>query len=295
MNSPTYTAARSPEIDAYIAAAPEPNQSRLQGLRELIRQEAPEAIERMAYGMPTWYQGQNLVHIGAQARHVGLYPGVEAIEAFAQELRDYPTSKGAIQLRHDCDLPLELVRRIVRYRLAQAQARPAGKSAKSPATLSDPGPLTFAAVLQQAPGAGAACFVEFPWDLKKTFGKGNLVPVQALWDGRVEYRGSLAMMGGPRAMLLCRSDAVAQLGKGAGERVEVSVALDLQPREPEVPAELSHAFAAQPLVQEAWNGLSPSCRREYAQWIAEAKKPETRNARIAKALPMIAERRRLKS
>jgi uncharacterized protein YdhG (YjbR/CyaY superfamily) len=129
MNTPAHTAARSPEIDAYIAATQEPNQSRLHTLRELIRQEAPEAVERMAYGMPTWHQGQNLVHIGAQARHVGLYPGPQAIEAFAQELRDFPTSKGAIRLLHDRELPLELVRLIVRYCVVQAQnrAKPAGK------------------------------------------------------------------------------------------------------------------------------------------------------------------------
>lgn len=131
MTTPAHTAARSPEIDAYIAATQEPSQSRLHALRELIRQEAPEAVERMAYGMPTWHQGQNLVHIGAQAHHVGLYPGPQAIEAFAQELREFPTSKGAIRLLHDRDLPLELVRLIVRYCVAQARmrAKPAGKAA----------------------------------------------------------------------------------------------------------------------------------------------------------------------
>ena len=220
------------------------------------------------------------------------------VAVFGEELQGWPTSKGAIQLLNDRELPLELVRRIVRYRVAQAHAKGQGRkvkeSGKPAAALRDPGPLSFAAVLQKAPDAGAACFVEFPWDLKETFGKGNLVPVRALWDGRVEYRGSLAMMGGPRAMLLCRSDVVAQLGKGAGEQVEVSVALDLQPREVEVPEALSQAISKDAQIQRAWEGLSASCRREYAQWIAEAKKPETREARIAKALPMIAERKRLK-
>lgn len=295
MNKPLATAAPSPEIDAYIATAREPAQSRLIALRAVISQEAPLAVERMAYGMPTWHQGENLVHLAAHAGHIGLYPGPEAIAAFAQELSDYPSSKGAIQLLHDRDLPLELVRRIVRYRVAQAPAGPAGKAAKSSVALRDPGPLTFEAQLHKALDTGAACFVEFPWDLKETFGKGNLVPVKALWDDRVEYRGSLAMMGGPRAMLLCRTDVVAQLGKGPGDRVKVSVSLDLQPREPEVPEALAQALAAQPQIEQVWSGLSPSCRREYAQWIAEAKKPETRDARIAKALPMIAARQRLKN
>lgn len=286
--------APSPEVDAYIAAAAEPSRSRVAQLRALIHREAPEAVERIAYGMPTWHQGQNLVHVGAQTHHVGLYPGAEAIAALAEELRGWPTSKGAILLPHDRPLPLALVARVVRYRVAQVQARPAGRAAQQPAALRDPGPLRFSAVLQQAPDAGAACFAEFPWDLKATFGKGNLVPVRAVWDGRVEYRGSLAMMGGACAVLLCRSDVVAQLGKRAGDTVDVTVALDLAPRELEVPQALAAALAADAPLQRAWDGLSPSCRREYAQWIADAKKPETRDARIAKALPMIAARRRLK-
>lgn len=296
MDSPARPTALSPEIDAYLAAANEPSRGRIHALRQLIRQEAPDAIERMAYGMPTWHQGENLVHVAAFAHHVGLYPGVEAIVAFAQDLREFPTSKGAIQLPHDRDLPVELVRRIVRYRVAQAQARHTGKgkATKVPMALRDPGPLTFQAVLQQAPGAGAACFVEFPWDLKTTFGKGNLVPIRALWDGNVQYQGSLAMMGGACAMLLCRTDVVAQLGKRAGETVEVTVTLDLDPREVELPEAFAEALAQHPATQAAWAGLSPSCRREYAQWIADAKKAETRDARIAKALPMIAAKQRLK-
>ncbi|MBM4379219.1 MAG: DUF1905 domain-containing protein [Deltaproteobacteria bacterium] len=50
--------------------------------------------------------------------------------------------------------------------------------------------------------SGAACFVNFPWDLKETYGKGNLVPVQVLWNGRVPYRDSLARMGRDCAMPL---------------------------------------------------------------------------------------------
>jgi uncharacterized protein YdhG (YjbR/CyaY superfamily) len=104
---------------AYLDATAEPARSRLHTLRGLIREEAPEAVERMAYGLPTWYQGENLVHLGAFARHVGLYPGPAAIEAFAEELSGFKTSKGAIQLPHAAELPLELLRRIVRWRVEQ--------------------------------------------------------------------------------------------------------------------------------------------------------------------------------
>jgi uncharacterized protein YdhG (YjbR/CyaY superfamily) len=111
------TSASDDAVVAYIDATAEPARTRLRTLRALVREEAPNAVERMAYGLPTWYQEKNLLHLGAFARHIGLYPGPAAIEAFAEELTSLRTSKGAIQLPHDRDLPLDLVRRIVRWRL----------------------------------------------------------------------------------------------------------------------------------------------------------------------------------
>jgi uncharacterized protein YdhG (YjbR/CyaY superfamily) len=104
-------------VDAYIEAAPDPARSRLLSLREAVRSEAPEAVERIAYGLPTWHFRENLIHLGAFARHVGIYPGPEAIVAFAHELAAYETSKGAIRVPYDAELPVELVRRITRWRV----------------------------------------------------------------------------------------------------------------------------------------------------------------------------------
>jgi hypothetical protein len=168
---------------------------------------------------------------------------------------------------------------------------PARKTA--PDGLRDPGPLEFTAALQPA-GDTAACCVYFPWDLKETYGRGNLVPVDTLWDGRVRYQGSLAMMGGTRAMLLCRKDILAQLGKAAGDEVQVRVTLDTAPRAVEVPEALAAALDASPDARRAWEALSASARRDYAQWIAEAKRDETRASRVQKALPRIVAGQRLK-
>jgi hypothetical protein len=101
--------------------------------------------------------------------------------------------------------------------------------------LIDPGPIEFEAVLHRSDASGAACFVDFPHDLKATYGRGNLVPVTAPWDGRVEYRGSLAMMGGACAMLLCRKDVQALLGRGPGDVVHLREMLDTACREVELP------------------------------------------------------------
>ena len=106
-------------VAAYLDAAAEPARSRLRALAEAVREEAPEAVERMAYGLATWHLGQNLVHLGAFKEHVGIYPGAAAIVAFEAELAAFKTSKGAIQVAHETPLPTELLRRIVRWRMEQ--------------------------------------------------------------------------------------------------------------------------------------------------------------------------------
>ena len=112
-------------IDEYIAAAPPAVQPVLQSLREAIREEAPDAAEKISWQMPTFYQNGNLIHFAAHKNHVGLYPGVEAMEAFAAELAVYKTSKGAVQFPYAKPLPYDLVRRIVRWRVEKTTQPPA--------------------------------------------------------------------------------------------------------------------------------------------------------------------------
>jgi uncharacterized protein YdhG (YjbR/CyaY superfamily) len=125
---------RRPEhspVTAFVDAAPEPARSRLRVLAEAVRAEAPDAVERIAYGLATWHQGENLIHLGAFTRHVGIYPGAVAIVAFADELKGYRTSKGAIQVPHDGPLPVDLIRRITRWRVEQAATKAATKTARA--------------------------------------------------------------------------------------------------------------------------------------------------------------------
>jgi uncharacterized protein YdhG (YjbR/CyaY superfamily) len=112
-------------VDAYIAEQPAAVQPVLRAVRAAIREEAPDAIERIAWGMPTFWQGSNLVHFAAQAKHLGIYPGGEVISVFAEELQDYKTSKGAIQFPYATPIDLELIKRIVGWRVRQAEARAA--------------------------------------------------------------------------------------------------------------------------------------------------------------------------
>jgi uncharacterized protein YdhG (YjbR/CyaY superfamily) len=118
----------STPVTLYLDAAQEPARSRMRTLADIIRAEAPDAVERIAYGLATWHQGENLIHLGGFKRHVGIYPGADAIVAFAADLDAFKTSKGAIQVPHDASLPTDLVRRITRWRLEQAAAKAAQKT-----------------------------------------------------------------------------------------------------------------------------------------------------------------------
>ncbi len=111
---------KNPEnIDEYIDLFPKEHQVRMQEIRKLIHIVAPEANERMAYQMPTFYYYGNLVHFACFTHHIGFFPGSSGVEHFLPELEGFKTSKGTIQIPHKMDLPLDLIRRIVEFRLLE--------------------------------------------------------------------------------------------------------------------------------------------------------------------------------
>jgi hypothetical protein len=150
----------------------------------------------------------------------------------------------------------------------------------------DPGPIVFTATIEQGGDAREAAWVVFPRDLKEAYGIGNLVPVVATFDG-VEYRGSIAKMGG-QPLLLVRKDVRAKLGKAGGDTVDVTVTLDKSERKVAVPDDLQDALAGHPTAAGNFERMSFTKRREYAAWISSAKREDTRKSRVAKAVEMIA-------
>jgi uncharacterized protein YdhG (YjbR/CyaY superfamily) len=84
-------------IDNYIAAQPEAVQPLLKSVLQTLRSALPTATEKISWQMPTFWQGQNLIHFAAQKNHLGIYPGAEAMAHFAPRLSVYKTSKGAAQ------------------------------------------------------------------------------------------------------------------------------------------------------------------------------------------------------
>jgi uncharacterized protein YdhG (YjbR/CyaY superfamily) len=106
-------------IDEYIALFPKEIQSLLQQMRATIKAAAPEAVEKISYQMPTFFLNGNLVHFAAFKSHIGFYPVPTGIEKFKKELSIYKTTKGAVQFPLDKPLPLALITKIVKFRVAE--------------------------------------------------------------------------------------------------------------------------------------------------------------------------------
>ena len=119
--TPVATSARpnAANIDEYIRGFPQSIQEKLTQLRTLIHKHAPLAVEKISYQMPTFYLNGNLVHFAAHTHHLGFYPTSSGISHFQKELSGYKSSKGAVQFPLDRPLPVELITRIVQFRVQE--------------------------------------------------------------------------------------------------------------------------------------------------------------------------------
>ncbi len=113
MNNPSYKT-----IDEYIQSFPADVQEKLQTLRKVIKEEAPEASEAIAYGIPTFKFHGNLVHFGGFKTHVSFFPASSPMEVF-KEVAQYQTGKGTLQFPLTEPMPLPLVRKIVKFRVKE--------------------------------------------------------------------------------------------------------------------------------------------------------------------------------
>lgn len=102
-------------IDEFIAQYPEDVQVILQIIRQTIQEVAPDAKEKISYGIPTFtLNGKNLVHFSAYEKHIGFYPGSAPIKEFEKELSGYKTSKGTVQFPLDRPIPYDLIQKITK-------------------------------------------------------------------------------------------------------------------------------------------------------------------------------------
>jgi uncharacterized protein YdhG (YjbR/CyaY superfamily) len=110
-------------IDDYIDKFPPIVKKQLKQMRSLIKKNAPLATEEIKYRMPTFVLNGNLVHFAAFKNHIGFYPTPSAIKRFKKEITKYKSSKGAIQFPVEEKLPVKLIVKIVKYRVAENTAR----------------------------------------------------------------------------------------------------------------------------------------------------------------------------
>ena len=147
---------------------------------------------------------------------------------------------------------------------------------------------TFKAVIQNAGGGGA--FVDIPFDVEKIFGA-KKPRVRAVIEG-VPYRGLLTRMGGDQHILIILKGIREQIGKTFGDEITITVEPDTEPRLIEVPKDLAKELRKEKEAKAFFDKLSYTHRREYVNWINEAKKEETRQNRIVKTIEMLKQGKR---
>jgi len=147
------------------------------------------------------------------------------------------------------------------------------------------GALTFQTTLQKR---GPAAAVVLDNDQVNAIGEGaRRFPVLATVNGYT-WQTSVARMGGEFLVGLNR-EVREGAGAQAGDSVEVTLELDTAPREVDVPEALAAALDRDPAAKAAFDGLAFTHRKEFARWVAEAKREETRERRVAQAIEMLCE------
>ena len=102
-------------IDEYILRQEKDIQPLLVSLRNAIHNAIPEAEEKIAWSMPTWKKKGNIIHFAVNKKHIGVYVEQEAVDFFAERLKDFETDKGVIRLKFDQELPVSLIADISKW------------------------------------------------------------------------------------------------------------------------------------------------------------------------------------
>ncbi|WP_158501559.1 YdeI/OmpD-associated family protein [Vitiosangium sp. GDMCC 1.1324] len=154
-------------------------------------------------------------------------------------------------------------------------------------------PKAFKAKLEHSGVPGTWSTVRIPFDVEKLFGSRARVAVKGTVNG-VPFRGSAMPVGDGSHFLVVNKTLQKEAGASPGDTLEISLEPDTQERTVEVPEELQAALKKNTAARRAFEALSYSHRREYADFVREAKRPETRLARAAKSVVMLTEGKRLK-
>jgi hypothetical protein len=143
----------------------------------------------------------------------------------------------------------------------------------------------FKAPIERPVGATGGACVFFPYDVQEEFGTKGRVPVKVTFNG-VPYTGSMIKYGAPQHMLPVLKGIREQIGKGPGDTIEVVVWKDEEERVVAIPV-LFKALLKKEGLLAGFEKLSYTHRKEYVRWIEEAKREETRQNRMVKAIAML--------
>lgn len=110
-------------VDEYIANAPEETQEKLWEIRKIIKSVAPKAEEKLSYAMPYYGYKGRLVYFAYAKKHVGLYVMPPTVEEFKNELKDYVTSTATVQFPLNKKLPVNLIKRLIKFGVERNEKR----------------------------------------------------------------------------------------------------------------------------------------------------------------------------
>lgn len=293
-------------VEEYIAQAPAERRPLLQKVREIIRKTVPDdTLETISYQMPTYRHNGNIIHFALFKNHLGIYPGPAAIEHFAEELSEYKTSKGAVQIPFDQPLPEELIGRIVHFNLDRLKDR------QGPSWHKYKGNWKEAEEIMQRMVNRTELQKEFKWGTdiytlhgKNVVGWGGFKDFFSIWF----YNGVFledkekvliaASEGKTKALRQWRFTRAAQMDEKKilayilesiqtvkdGKEIKPEKSRPLQPG-----GLLKEHLGADTVFQQAFERLTPGKQKEYIEYIEEAKQEKTKLTRLEKIRPLVCE------
>lgn len=291
-------------IEQYIEGFDSEKQQILKELLLIIRKVAPaDTVETISYQMPTFRYNGNLMHFAAFKNHIGLYPGPDSIQHFASELKAYKTSKGAIQIPLDKDLPQKLIESIVLYNVEKLREK------KAPSWDSYRQQWILAEELMNQLIVQTPLKKEFKWGTdiytfqgKNVVGWGGFKSFFSIWF----YNGVFledkekvlvsASEGKTKSLRQWRFTDVKEMNEKkilAYIQESIQTIIDgksLQPQKskPGKPeGVLKVALENDKVFQSSFESLTPGRKKEYIEYINEAKQEATKQKRLEKIIPLI--------
>ena len=125
------TSTKFKTVDEYFSAFPPSTRKILQEVRRTIKQAAPQAEELISYNMPAFKWHGTLVYYAAYKKHIGFYPMPSALKAFQKEIAKYENSKGAVQFPIDQPMPVDLITKMVKFRVKENEQKEKAKKSKA--------------------------------------------------------------------------------------------------------------------------------------------------------------------